>query len=449
MRQVFIVLGALAGIALFVLFGAFAWGRLRPPTPAQAEALRLLQPATMPPGRNAWPLLWLIDYDVPADRIDAAYAQERAHMQDWASHMPANPSMTAMIYRPLAATQYSKRPAISNAEYRRLCAIGEHDCLAKVRAEGQPLRDLLARQSGRLAQVEAVNTADELWDDQPRSVYAFALSPGFQNTEDLLLTATVADFVDGRQAQALVAVCHQAAGLRRLHAHTNTVLGAMLTAVWMEADERALAGMLGELPKDQVIPDECMRAFALPTQGDVSLCMPMQQEFADFVAIMHEGNSGRQNVFERLQTAVMFDNRDFRLQAPTYAWACQPSLQSDALADRPLPMASLLTVRNDFFDTLSNAGGFVLARIAAPAFTQYAARNQDYAASLRLMAWLLRTRATATTAAAWQLQLTKALPTLRGKGRRNISVDPDGRFLRMRYYATYPDHVELALSLMK
>lgn len=44
---------AVVVILLLVLACIFAWGRLRPPTPAQAEALRLLRPAPQPAGPNA------------------------------------------------------------------------------------------------------------------------------------------------------------------------------------------------------------------------------------------------------------------------------------------------------------------------------------------------------------------------------------------------------------
>lgn len=427
------------GALLAVLAVAFAWGRLRPPTPAQAETLGLLRPMPMPSGQNAWPILWLLDYDVPTDRIDAVYAQERAHMRDWASRLPASPSTTTVVYKPLVAAHYPKRPAIDMAEHKLLCASREDGCLAKARAGGRPLRDLLARQSGRLAQVESMNAAAALWDDLPISNYMYAQLPGFANTEDLLLTATAVDFVDGRQAQALAAVCRQAAGVRRLHAQTNTLITAMIANAWMEADERVLAGMLRELPPGHAVPAECMQAFAPPTPADVSLCAPMQHEFEGTAAAVEMMDPDRLHGFKRLQTAVLFDARGFRrLLAPAFAWACRQDVQGGALADRPISMTAMPAVRYDFFDAVSNAAGLVLARIATPAYAQYAARNEDYASSLRVTAWLLRTRATAATAADWQRQLAQALPMLRKGGSRSIGIDPDGRLLRMRYYAPRP-----------
>ena len=447
MRQALKALAGVIGVLLIALVAAFVWGRVRPPMPAQSEALKLLQPSPMSAGRNAWPALWLIDYDVPADRIDAVYAQERARMQAWVSQMPASPSTTDAIYKPLVATQYPKRPPIDR---KLICASAEADCLAKVRAEGQPLRDLLTQQAGRLAQVESMNTANALWDDLPVRGLQYAQWPDFADTEDLLLTTIAVDFVDGRQAQSLGAACRQALSVRRLHAHTNTLITSMVGIMWMEADERLLASMLRELPSDQSIPDECMRAFAPPAQADISLCAPMQHQFEVTASTVAVVVPDQLHGIQRLKMVALLDARGFRrLLAPTYAWACQQNVQIAALADQRFHMSHLLAVRYDVFDAVSNAIGLILARIAAPAYTQYAARNQDYAASLRIMDWLLRTRATAMTAADWQQQLAKALPALRESGNRNISIDPDGRFLRMGYYAPRAGRTELVLPLMK
>lgn len=448
------LLAWIVGALVVALIAAFVWGRLRPPQPAQAEAIELLQPTPAPHGRNAWANLWLLDYDVPADRIDAVYAQERAHMQDWASQLPANPSTTAATYKPLVAAQYPKRPVISETDHKLLCAIREDDCLAKVRAGGQPLRDLLVHQASRLTQIEAMNAADMLWDDRPINSYVYAQLPAFTHTEDLLLTAAAVDFVDGRQAQALAAVCRQAGGVRRMHAHTNALVTAMVTNAWVEAVERMLAGMLRELPSDQVVPSECMQAFAPPTQADVSLCAPMQYEFegvANTSAMPLDPKQGSRIAHQGYRVAIDPQGTR-RLLAPAYAWACRQEVQAAALEDRPLSAGDVPGLHYDMFDLVSNAAGVILARVAVPAhaqYAQYAIRNEDYATGLRVTAWLLQTRGIVSTAGEWKDRLAQALPKLREGGSREIGIDPDGRFLRMRYYAPRAGRSELVLPLMK
>jgi hypothetical protein len=63
---------------LMLLVLAFAWGRLRGPNTAQAAALALFDQDMKPAkGRNAFPAVWLSNYDVPPDQIDAVYAANR------------------------------------------------------------------------------------------------------------------------------------------------------------------------------------------------------------------------------------------------------------------------------------------------------------------------------------------------------------------------------------
>ncbi|WP_181300137.1 hypothetical protein [Rhodanobacter sp. PCA2] len=444
----------IVGTLVVVLVAAFAWGRLRPPTPAQAEALALLQAAPPPPGRNAWAALWLLDYEVPAERIDATYAEERAGMQEWVRRQMAQSSPGAGVWEPVVAARYPKRAVVSAADRGLLCAPREDDCLAKARAGGQPLRDLLARQAGRIAQIEAINNADVLWSDLPPDTYMYTRLPAFTNTEDLLLTAAAVAFVDGRPTEALTAVCRQAASVRRLHAHTNSLVAAMVANAWMEADEHALAGMLRERPSAEPVSEACTQAFAAPAPLDVSLCAPMQYEFETIAGIgatpLHPDRDRR---YAQQAYRLAIDPQGMRrLLAPAYAWACRPDVQAAALADRVLSMENAAAVRYDLFDLVANAGGVILARVGASAreqYAQYAMRNEDYAAGLRVTAWLLRTRGSAGTAAEWQEQLVRALPLLRAGGDREIRIDPDGRQLHMRYHAPHSGRSELVLPLPK
>jgi hypothetical protein len=133
MRKVFKAVAWIVRVLLLLLVAAFAWGRLRPPAPAQAEALKRLQPAPAPAGHNAWATLWLQDYDVLIDRVDAVYAQERAHLQAWLAQLPAD-ATAAPDYVPLAAQGFQKRPSLTADENRLLCSNRGEDCLAKVRA---------------------------------------------------------------------------------------------------------------------------------------------------------------------------------------------------------------------------------------------------------------------------------------------------------------------------
>lgn len=122
-------------------------------------------------------------------------------------------------------------------------------------------------------------------------------------------------------------------------------------------------------------------------------------------------------------------------------------MQAAALADRSLAADTVPALRYDIFDRLSNAMGLIFARISPPAYLQYQVRNEDYAAGLRLTAWLLRTHAAATTPADWRQQLTQALPALQQQGDRDFRIEADGRHVRMDYRAVRKGHTALLLPL--
>ena len=446
MRKAGKIAAWIVGALLLALVAAFAWGRLRPATQSQAEALKLLQPEPMPAGSNAWVTLWLQDVDVPADQRDAAYAQERAHVQTWLAQQRTD-GATATSYLPSPTLHFTRYPPLTPDDNQLLCGNRGDNCLAKLRAQTPAVRELLAKQSGRLASMQALARDAVQWDDMPASVTTPL--PAFGPPMKLLLTAPALDFVEGRQAQALAATCTQAVTVRRLHAHTNSLVGAMVDVAWMEHIERELAGMLAELPPDQAIPAACTQAFAPVVTADVSLCAPMQREFGLAATAAMSVDQDRAGWYTRLRMRGLIDARGVRrLIAPRYAWFCRPEVQAAALADRPLVAADMPAMRYDLFDSFSNAVGLILARIAPPDYTQYLTRNEDYAASLRLMAWLLQHRASASTAADWRQRLALAMPGLDPHGERRIGIDPDGRHVRMDYRARRPDHTALVLPLL-
>lgn len=440
-----------AGIAAALLIGlivVLAWGRLRPLTAAQTQALALLTPVPSPPAGapNAWANFWLLDYEVPAAQIDEVYALERQHLQAWTQRTQAD-EFSGVDYVDRVGQYFPKRPALNADEQKQLCRGADSDCLGKVRASVQTLRELLVGQAGRLAQIRAIPPDAVLWDDMPAT--ADTPMPSLAEPGNLRLTAAALDFVDGRQVQALAQVCRDASSVRHLHAHTNSLLGAMVADSWMDSIERLLAGMLSELPATQSIPTDCAVAFAPVTAADVGLCAPLQREFQGILKAMTTVEAAEHPGLRRAQW-LLFDPAHTRaLLAPSYARACRPQTIDDMQNDRPLSSAQTPLPRLDVFDKVSNPIGQTLARIAAPNYVTYLNRNQDYAAGLRVTAWLLAARGGATTSDEWRLQLTAARPTLQRAGSRPFRLDATGRQLVMPYSAPRMRRAALILPLTK
>src|SRR5579859_2059676 len=104
---------------LMALLAAFAWGRLRPPSTAQKAALDVLQKDTRPAqGRNAYPAMWFVGFDVPADRLDAAYAKDGERVAAW--YQSFDPSKSAPPI-PGPQADFPALPPLSLQERKALC----------------------------------------------------------------------------------------------------------------------------------------------------------------------------------------------------------------------------------------------------------------------------------------------------------------------------------------
>lgn len=146
---------------------------------------------------------------------------------------------------------------------------------------------------------------------------------------------------------------------------------------------------------------------------------------------------------------MLFDAKhSSRLIAPTYAWVCEQRVVDSMLVDRPVNPPPTAGVRYDFFDTLSNRMGLIIARVGGPDYAQYLNRNEDYAACLRATAWLLANRGSANTPDDWRAQLTAALPALQMEGRRQFKINAAGDGLIIPYLQPRPNHRALVLPLM-
>jgi len=412
-----------AVVALLVaLLAAFTWGRLRPPTPAQKAALEALHKDTRPThGRNAYPLLWLVGFDIPADKLDAAYAKDRERMEAWYQ------SYEPMGQNKPAPQPHADFPALAfptAAERKALCSMRDPDCLGKARAHNDALHALLAKHAKLLARDQALAGFDYAWNDMPKG--PMVPEPPFNMAMGLWQTAVALDFVDGRQTQALDGACTQIATLRRLHAHSNSLIAAMVFAVRIRGGVMLFAQMLSEVPTDLPLPSSCATAFAPLTVEDVDLCPGIQAEFANVASPMVFGADGRW--YEHLQLSTVLSKR---LLAPSYASVCDATRTRQLLADETVPRV-LASPSFDFFDVIANAAGTTLAHIARADWTPYLQRQQDTAATLRMGALILWLRDNHDDSRTLAQQLAARPAWMRFGADRKVSITPDGRGLTMQ-----------------
>lgn len=415
------LLWAIAAL-LVVLFAAFAWGRLRPPSPAQKAALDVLQKDTRPAqGRNAYPAMWFVGFDVPADRLDAAYAKDGERIAAW--YQSFDPSKSAPPI-PGPRADFPALPPLSLQEHKALCGVHDPDCLTKARAHNDALHALITRHAKLLANDQALGHFDYAWDDMPKS--PLGPMPPFNAATGLWQTAIALDFVDGRQAQALDGACTQVATLRKLHAHSNTIVATLMLAARVRGAVMLFAQMLSEVPADLPLPSSCATAFAPLTVDDVDLCPSIQSEYASLASAFAIGVE--KPWYEQWSFSAAATKR---MMAPSYAKTCDATLAKKVLADEAVSITRL-PLSFDAFDTIANSAGVVLAHIPIDDFNTLFARQQDMAATLRMGALLIWLRENHNNGQTVPQQLAARPAWMRFGSDRGVVANPDGHGLTMK-----------------
>ncbi|WP_430392044.1 hypothetical protein [Dyella sp. 20L07] len=423
----------LLACALLVLAAAFAWGRLRPPTETQAQALDVLHQDLRPTqGRNAFPLLWLVNFDVPLDQMDAVYAKELQRATTWLASRPNSSAVEGSVM-PGPQVAFPKLPYLTSEEKAMLCSTRDSDCLGKVRAHRDDVRAVLVRQSLRLAHDEALSETDYEWNDMPVSMLAGF--PSYGSSMGLWESATALDFVDGRSSQAMQRACSNVMTMRRLHARNNTLLGSMIFAARLQGAVHLFSQMLGELPANEVLPGSCTQAFAPVVEADVDMCAIGQTEFAFASAVASDMQKDEEQWYNRWKWSVQGIQR---LWATKYGALCKQVTRAELLADSPITLAGAIE-NPDVFDWISNPAGVMLTRMGLASFDEYLNRQQDVAASLRLGATVLWLRQTRGAAIPLNERLAQRPAWMRVADDRQLRVSLDGRTMSMNFRSKRSD----------
>lgn len=405
---------------LLVLGLMYAWGRLRPPTAEQARALSLLQQDLKPShGSNAFHRLWFGDFDIPDDRLDAAYAQELPRAREWvAAH-----GKTSDQLMPAPTPDFPALPTMTKAERELTCRARETHCLEKIRAHRDEVRDVLARHRERLAQDEALAGDDYLWSDMPAHPLVFI--PRYGADVGLWSTAIALDFIDGRHQEAMEQACTQVHAMRRLHAHSNTLIGTMVMAGRVQGATHLFAELLADMPPDEAVPDRCRQAFAPVQADDVSLCASAQGEYAFLQGIL--GASYDDRWYHQIAWNLRNTSRQ---QARNYGELCEPTVTEQALRDQHITLTPP-TAHADVFDRVSNPVGTILVSISGGMFDDYLARQQDMVATLRMGATLLWLHDARNAAEPLQERIEQRPAWMHVDASRALRISPDARTITL------------------
>lgn len=406
-------------LALIVLVtGVIAAYRLRGPSPEQRDALALMQTDYRPKeGTNAFPLLWFMQYDVADGELDTRMAADIAA----AGKQIAADGMS-LSYEPSAAKLNE-----AAADVAGLCEIRSKDCLAKVAADPESMRDALALHPVVLSRKQSFERTGFYWNDFPPDFRASAVGyPG--QAQRVWLSSFALQYADGDHEGSLTGVCRNLDTWRRLRGGTNSLLGSMFAISFTDSGIRLFAEMLAALPDGEQVPDTCNTALRPIDGTDMDRCGEVAGEFAWLTTSMRQSVAQARAV-SWMDRAFGWATLDMRQsdawRAETLAPYCGEEATSRMLADVPFPAEAIHPVARRV-ECVSNLAGCILTDIAAPAYVEYDSRTLDFAAHLRLAAALLwlRDRAVAGSLA----RLDNRPPQLRS-GARKSGFDPQTRVL--------------------
>ncbi len=391
-------------VFVVVVFAAY---RIRGPSADQRAALDLLHQDRRPDhGRNAFPLFWFMQYDIPDGDFDVRMAADVAEVS---KRLAAGGE--ALQFEPSAA----KLPQ-PNYDDPSLCQSRENDCLRRVSANPEATRLMLKSYARLLLRAQSVEHFDFLWNEFPEDFRApTGIYP--QIAQSFWLSSLALEFADGDHAGALDGVCRNAGTWRRLRGATNFFVGDTVSIADTGRAIRLFAEMLAASPSNETIPPSCTDAFRPVEAADVDRCAELSSGFAISENMTREISSMKQSSLERMFSWFIFDPQQ------TDAWRaeqltlyCGEAASHRLLADKPIapdavphPLWRL--------ECIANFSGCVLAEIASPAYIGYDNRILDYAAHLRLAATLVWLRESPNAPAASLKERFEQRPTnLRSAG---------------------------------
>ncbi|UYP76718.1 hypothetical protein ABFU56_15070 [Xanthomonas campestris pv. campestris] len=340
------------GLVVALLVGAHALSARWPIPQAQQQALaQLRQPRPAPPaGSNLFVALWASPYTIPNEEQAAVLARDLQRFQ----RTPVASGFRSELSRYPCAPAW---PATAPPQ----CGWAASGCLAQVRAQSRSYAAALAPQAPLLARMASFSQHAYYRDPFPRRIDSPL--PELQGLT-LSMTQHALDFVQGRQVQAVAAVCSDAQVARVLLRSDESLIVTMIGGAMLRGNADLFASMLSELPVNVALPTQCASAFAPLRVEDSSLCGALHGEarIVDAVyAQMHgEMDQRAQRWYDR--AVLFFDAERMRaLTAPNYTWACSDAVRKQLVQDARVDGSALAPPPAKDVACVANAVGCVLA----------------------------------------------------------------------------------------
>lgn len=357
------------------------WLPLR--TPAQQAALDLLErdPQRAQGERDAYPLLWLFNYDIPEADLGAVMQADIERFAD-------------QIRRQVVAVDYlsgaeGKYPAIPMppGNDARLCQPWNDDCLQRVRADVAGTRARLAEFAQRLQRGDLLRGYDHArYPFEPRFDSPIGATAQLY---PLQLTAAALAYVDGDVTGAFDRLCQDSATWRRLRARSDMLIQDMIGVAQMSNAAQLYAQILAEQPAGFAAP--CPEVFASLSDDELDQCAVFRMEYLVWRNSMPQaiegGVIGQGGVAGKLVSHLVNRRHVIDRFAEPIAHYCSQA-QRDRVHARsvdPQPQIGFCQGVDWLFDPL----GCVLIEEVTPAYDPYFQRVLDLDGRMKLMQTLI------------------------------------------------------------
>ncbi|WP_193725458.1 hypothetical protein [Xanthomonas campestris] len=415
------------GVVVALLVGAYALSARWPIPQAQQQALaQLRQPRPAPPaGSNLFVALWASPYTIPNDEQEAVLARDLQRFQ----RTPVASGFRSELSR------YPRAPAWP-VTAPPACSWAASGCLAQVRAQSRSYAAALAPQAPLLARMASFSQHAYYRDPFPRRIDSPL--PELQGLT-LSMTQHALDFVQGRQAQAVAAVCSDAQVARVLLRSDESLIVTMIGGAILRGNADLFASMLSELPVNVAVPAQCASAFAPLRVEDSSLCGALHGEArivdAVYAQMLGEMDQSAQRWYDRAVLKFFDAERTRALTAPNYTWACSDAVRKQLVQDARVDGSALASPPAKDVACMANAVGCVLADAQYSDGGNYQRQLQDTAAAMRLIGvvlWL-REHPDARPLA----QRLQELPDELVRPARGITIAAQGQAVQVPRYARH------------
>ncbi len=366
------VIGILAALWALLVFSQ--WLPLR--SAEENEALSIIDRthAQQLGERNAFPRLWLFDYDLNEQQVASVMAQDAARLAALPLSDESEPSFVSG-----AEGRYPKLATPSEQAWH--CTVVSVGCLSAIRAHLNQVREELDMHRVRLLRLESLADFDHakvLFVHNLSTPYVHDFRPG-----RLLLSAAAVEHLDGDSITAVQRLCRATAGWRRLASKNNSLIVSALTQVAIAETARMLAEILAERPDLDALA--CLSAFSPLNDDDFNQCPIMAAEYQIFANIM--GDVVRKQAAERwprnLASRALNLDHILARHAVATAFFCQDVHRQRVhkRSQTPQPPAAYCGVLSKIFDPI---GCTIIKDMGAP-YDRFYLRSLDTDAQLRLL----------------------------------------------------------------